>query len=388
MEINDKLEKLKKLQLLNAKLKSNIFELEQNNQNNIRNNSNTNNYNNYLNNNNQNNNKQNNNNQNNIENNIINENIKQKILKVSNFENKILDELKDINLDRIKEIQKDKEDNSFLDDTLYMCNNQIKLLHNEENLDNQILNSNNNKIKNYLKLSQNLENLKLYSQNNNVENNQNSHNNNNNNDLNNINNSSNEKNKNKADRKYNKYDDITINNLKLINKSLHDLDNNQLFIDNNNNSKKLNMNYQSKNFKESNDEEVEINEEMEEIIENFIEDCYQKNGQIVDIYMQLAEENNIDIPDEDKIDKIKEKLDGYIFIPPNEVNNLSIYNYIKYFHVKDNIISVKRGTIAKNEKNIICTVNFNFYWSVNKKTPIFKKISSNDIKQIVKSYQK
>ena len=41
-----------------------------------------------------------------------------------------------------------------------------------------------------------------------------------------------------------------------------------------------------------------------------------------------------------------------------------------------------------DEKNIICTVNFNFYWSVNKKTPIFKKISSNDIKQIVKSYQK
>ena len=41
--------------------------------------------------------------------------------------------------------------------------------------------------------------------------------------------------------------------------------------------------------------EVEINEEMEELIENFIEDCYQKNCQIVDIYMQLAEENGTEI---------------------------------------------------------------------------------------------
>ena len=65
---------------MNAKLKSNIFELEQNNQNNIVNNSNTNNYNNYLNNNNQNNKKQ-----NNIENNTINENIKQIILKKKYF---------------------------------------------------------------------------------------------------------------------------------------------------------------------------------------------------------------------------------------------------------------------------------------------------------------
>jgi len=383
MDLEEKLEKLNKIQEITRKLNENIKSLE----NNINQNQNINSYNNYLfkqkNNSNTNNNNNNNDDNSNQNNELRAKQIKQKILDLKRFEKNILDDLKESNNERLLEIQKAEENQNLLDETLELCNSNISNLDNEDYLEEQISNTNNSKIKNYLKLSKDNENINEYTKNLNRKKN--------NNDVgNNKNNPNNEKNENtlKNNNKIVNHNKIEKNdnmdNYKLVNSYLNDLETEKLFQDNIKNFKKINFDGQTNN---KNKEELNIDSDTEETIEDFINDCHTTNCEIIDTYLNLANENNLITPDEKKLKSIKSKLDGYIFIPQNEICNLYKSNYIKYIHINDNSIVIKYGFVIKiTEKGILLTDNrHRRFWYVSKKCPIFKKISPQDIREIVEN---
>ena len=383
MDLKEKLEKLNKIQEITRKLNENIKSLE----NNINQNQNINSYNNYLfkqkNNSNTNNNNNNNDDNSNQNNELRAKQIKQKILDLKRFEKNILDDLKESNNERLLEIQKAEENQNLLDETLELCNSNISNLDNEDYLEEQISNTNNSKIKNYLKLSKDNENINEDIKNLNRKKN--------NNDVgNNKNNPNNEKNENtlKNNNKIVNHNKIEKNdnmdNYKLVNSYLNDLETEKLFQDNIKNFKKINFDGQTNN---KNKEELNIDSDTEETIEDFINDCHTTNCEIIDTYLNLANENNLITPDEKKLKSIKSKLDGYIFIPQNEICNLYKSNYIKYIHINDNSIVIKYGFVIKiTEKGILLTDNrHRRFWYVSKKCPIFKKISPQDIREIVEN---
>ena len=383
MDLEEKLKKLDKIQEITRKLNENIKSLE----NNINQNQNINNYNNYLfkqkNNSNTNNNNNNNYDNSNQNNELRAKKIKQKILDLKRFEKNILDDLKESNNERLLEIQKAEENQSMLDETLELCNSNISNLDNEDYLEKQISNTSNSKIKNYLKLSKDNENINEYTNNLNIKKNNNNVGNNNNNP----NNEKNEntlKNNNKIVNHNKIENNDNMDNYKLVNSYLNDLETEKLFQDNIKNFKKINFDKQTNN---KNKEELNIDSDTEETIEDFINDCHTTNCKIIDTYLELSNENNLTTPDEKKLKSIKSKLDGYIFIPQNEICNLYKSNYIKYIHINDNSIVIKYGFVMKiTEKGILLTDNrHRRFWYVSKKCPIFKKISPQDIREIVES---
>ena len=370
MDVQDKINKLLKLQELSKKLKSNILNLE----NNLTNSKTTSNINynyldkgdNYL-------------EYDKVDDNLEskenkmkqNENIKKKIkdriLELKKFEINLLEDLKEVNMEKILELQKKETDKEFLKETLTLCEDNISYLENEKNLDKKINTSRNKNVKKYLELS-NLNKNKIRTKNENY----------------NI-----SKNKSNTKNKIIEYTEEQIENFKkynVVNEYFNSLENEDNFVSNKINCQKLNLYKQLNMFnnKMIKYEDINLDEDTEEKIESFMDNCYFQNCQIIDLYLNLAEKNDLSIPNEKKIKAIKNKLDGYIYMPKEDIDNLYKHNFIKYLHIKNNVISIKYGTIIKNNPDsLLLTFKFKYYWCIKKTTPIFKKISYQDLKQII-----
>jgi hypothetical protein len=125
--------------------------------------------------------------------------------------------------------------------------------------------------------------------------------------------------------------------------------------------------------------EEHFDEEFIKSLNDKIEKEYEFSLKILKTYCIFCHYRDIKLPSQDELDYIKEELEGWIFVPKEDFNNLKYNEELYFLNIKNFKIVLQEGKFRKKTSwGINCSFNKNII-SLNYLNPIFRKITENDI---------
>lgn len=152
------------------------------------------------------------------------------------------------------------------------------------------------------------------------------------------------------------------------------------------NVKTININSHEKITARDDDDllsEDELDDDIIELLNNKIDYEYDFNLKILKTYCVYCHYRNIKLPTQEELDYIKEELEGWIFVPHEELTKLSYKKSVIYLTIENEKILCNTNSVFKcltNRKDIIIQDKLTGdKIMLGKLNPIFRKITLKDI---------
>ena len=181
----------------------------------------------------------------------------------------------------------------------------------------------------------------------------------------------------------------TINEAyKFINNNIIYDNNNNIHNDDNNNNNEYNDDNNIKKIIIEDSDNIstassDLSEREFNLINEIIEREHIYNMKILKTYCLFCFYRDITIPDTNDIEKIKNNLDGYKYLPIESLNELNKYELIYYLYVNSSSLEIKLGYgyVTKIKGKYISVYNLELKKKkiLNYLNPVFRKVRMDDI---------